>query len=248
MEIKLDWTAFKNRVDSQGLFLQYIDVNGSYILWAPDDVIVFSCSVIKNTPDATDFENNYMALANKDLVQRDPDGKPYSRAESRPLNCTTCFTGCGDSDSNIGDGVELAWDASDDTQFQTIVDSSFKRQRVVFSFLDSVWIKEGTIYYHNVLQGSYMDMFIVCPAGGYYYANDGTPRYAAVDTAVAHYVIHHPIQGTVAMGDELNTETCSSELPNSYKFWLEITVPQEDNSSNGHFEIEMYRTRTVILP
>lgn len=49
------------------------------------------------------------------------------------------------------------------------------------------------------------------------------------------------------MGDELNSETTSSAIPPNYKFWLEVTVPESDNLSNGWVEIELYRKRTVIL-
>ena len=49
------------------------------------------------------------------------------------------------------------------------------------------------------------------------------------------------------MGDELNTEAASSEIPSNYKFCLTITVPASDNSSKGYVSIECYRKRTVIL-
>ena len=88
----------------------------------------------------------------------------------------------------------------------------------------------------------------MCPAGQYYVDNNKVPVQASVDTPIVHYVIRHPLQGTVPMGDELNTETCSDELPNNYKFWVEVTVPEADVISNGVISLELYRRRTTILP
>lgn len=175
----------------------------------------------------------------------DSEGKPYVRAESRPINCTTYFTTCADNGS-IGNGKRFAWDFSN-TDDDITAPSGCKKKRLEFSFIDTVWMKEGTVYYKNALKGSYFDQYIVCPTGYYYYKNDGTIALAAEDTVVSHYVIKHPMQGDVPMGDELNSESCSGGIPSYYKFRIEIVVPDTDSTSNGVIEIEMYRERTVIL-
>jgi len=140
----------------------------------------------------------------------------------------------------------LEWDFSNSTDDIT-PPTGFKRKRIEWSFIDSVWLKEGTLFFHNASKGSYVDVKVVCPAGNYYYKNDGTPTYAEVDTVVSHYVNHYFFQGTCPMGDELNTETCSNEIPANYKFRIEVTVPDTDSTSNGYINFEMYRVRTEIL-
>jgi len=179
-------------------------------------------------------------------VPRDEDGKEITRAESRPLNWITYFTGRGDSSTNIGDGKVLAWDFSN-ADDEVPAPAGFRRKRIEFSFLDPVRIKDGTIYFFQAQKGSYGDLYVVCPAGQAYLKNDGTPAVATTDTIVNHYVNHHMLQGDCPMGDELNTESCSPEIPAHYRFWLEITVPAADSTSNGYISLEVYRPRTAIL-
>jgi hypothetical protein len=185
------------------------------------------------------------------IISRNPkseDGKDIVRAESRPLGCTTVFVGQADTDIAIGAGEILAWDFSnEDNEITMPSGSNERRKRLEFKFIDDVYVKEGTTYFFNKLKGSYLDFYVACPAGQYYYDNDGNPHLATEDTIVSHYVIHCMMQGSCPMGDELNTESCSSKIPNNYKFWIDITVPDNDNISNGHINLEMYRERTVIL-
>lgn len=189
-----------------------------------------------------------MKSLDKSAFPIDDDGKQYMRAESRPLEMTTYFTMAGDDIAGniIGGGTELAWN------FSTGVDmiaapAGYNRKRLEFSFIDVVRVKEGTLYWENALFGSYIDLFVVCPVGQYYLANDGSPRVASVDTPVEHFVNMHHMMGTCYMGDELNTEAASAEIPSSYKFWLDVTVPSIDGNSKGYGSIEVYRNRTVIL-
>ncbi|MHA1304499.1 MAG: hypothetical protein ACTSPI_12450, partial [Candidatus Heimdallarchaeaceae archaeon] len=123
----------------------------------------------------------------------------------------------------------------------------YKRKRIEFKFLDPIYIKEGAVYFHNSLKGSYLSLHVVCPAGAYYIDNNGAPHQATEDVIISTYVNYHFFQGTCAMGDELNTESCSVEIPNYYKYWLEVTVPEVDAESNGYVSIELYRKRTRIL-
>lgn len=256
MELSKTWSELKNLISNKHLHLQYEEMTDTpprYFIFAEDGAFIYTCKILKDTADATDFENNYKADANQPCQEMDADGKPYVRAESRPLDCTTYFTTsgdlgkAGDSDIIIGGGNRIAWDFSNDDDEIETGDSDFKRKRIELSFADTIYVKEGTVYFYNKLKGSYVDFYVVCPTGYYYYKNDKTPAQASEDTVIAHYMIKHPMQGSVPMGDELNTETCSSGIPNYYKFWCEITVPIEDTESNGYMEMEIYRERTVIL-
>ena len=256
MNVNLPWTEFKNIVNSKVLSMQYSTKNNYYVIWAGENGTIYECEVAIETPtpdgsDQKDFEDNYKGTCNRPMHPVTADGKSYTRAESRPLDTTTYFTMqgdygyAGDSDFAIGGGTVLEWDAGADQDFQAI-DSNFKRKVITFTFGDSVWVKEGAIYFHNAAKGSYLDFYSFCPPGGYYLGNDGSVKQAADHTLIDHFVIHHKFQGTCQMGDELNTECCSDEIPYYIYHQLWITVPISDEQSNGYVCLELYRARTVI--
>jgi hypothetical protein len=162
---------------------------------------------------------------------QDEEGRVYVVAASRPLTCTTYFTMAGDSSTVIGDGKELKWDFSNSTDDIT-PPTGFKRKRIVFDFKDPVYIKEGTVYWKDAPFGSYIDIYIV----------NKSP-----ETKVSHYVNKHFVMDTCVIGDELNTEQASSQLPTTLEFWLEITTPDETGYTDfkGYAELELYRENTV---
>lgn len=247
------WTDFKAVVDSRHLHLQYEELLAEpprYMMWAHDGNDEYQCRVNKGTEDATDFENNYKAEANKPIIERNGDGREMVVSTSRPAICTTYFTCAGDDTVNgvIGAGEEFFFDFSNtDHDVTEDVPSGYKRKQIDFQFIDSTWIKEGTIYFHKALKRSYVDLFVVCPAGGYYYKNDGTLTQATEETVIQHFVNKLFVQGDCPMGDELNTESASEEIP-SYMFYrMHITVPSTDEQSNGYINLEIFRERTVVL-
>jgi len=250
MRIDLNWIDFKTRIAIKTLPIHYVEKTGYYFIWAQDDLIVYTCSIsdISGNADLADFENNYKADANKTVHPLTEDGKEIVKSEMRPLACTTMFTSIGDSETVIGEGKWLVFDFSnDDDEVEMPSGSEMKRKRLEFSFLDPIWIKEGAIYQFDAPKGAYVDFYIVCPSGQYYYDNDNVPKLATEDTPIAHFVCKHPIYGSCPMGDELNSESASEEIPTNYKFWIDITVPDDNNTCHGHFSLEIYRKRTKIL-
>ena len=187
-------------------------------------------------------------------TDRAKDGRMIVRSDSRPREATTYFTMRGDSASAIGDGNIMTWDFSnsDDIVSDSLtiaVPTNYKRKRIKLSFVDEIWIKEGSIYWENAPYGCHIDFWIMCPAGQYYLNRSGTPVQASVDTPLVHYVNHHRIFGNCYIGDELNTEGANEDgLPNNYELWVEITTPDTDETSKGHSELEVYRERTHLLP
>lgn len=192
------------------------------------------------------------------------DGREIVRTDSRPQGYTTCFTSRGDSLTGIGDGKIIEWDFSN-TDDTVTAPSGYKRKKIEFGFSEAIYIKEGTFYFHNAPKGCYIDFYIVCKAGGYYKDPNGLINGTALgldaedfysqaveDTIITTYVNHHLIQGSVPMGDELNTEGASeSSLPTQqqgYVLVLEVTTPSSDSVSNGSVEMEIYRERTILLP
>ena len=250
MKIEKSWLELKELVENKVLVIQYKESETEYFIWATENGDEYYCIIDKETGSTNqiDFEGNYKAKANSPIIPKSDDKKQIVRAESRPINHTTCFTGAGDSDTEIGGGKQLIWNFSNNDDELDMGDgSTIRRKRLEFSFKDPIYVKEGTVYYHGISYGSYLDMMVVCPKGQYYYDNDNNVHLAAEDTIISHYVIKHPIYGNVYLGDELNTEGCSSQIPVNYKFWIDITVPSEDVSSHGAISLEIYRKRTVIL-
>jgi len=191
-------------------------------------------------------------LPQEDPFLKDQQGKLWVKAESRPLNCTTLFTTRGDvvgASPDIGEGPRMEWDASVPGEWTTVgAPTGYKRKVIDIQFCDSIWLKEGSVYYMGAKKGSRIDMEIVCPNGGYYiYLGEVRQNTTGNDLVIEHYVNDLPIQGDVPMGDELNTETCSQELPNYLKFKLEVTIPESDVDSYGYAVMEIYRQRTVVI-
>lgn len=173
--------------------------------------------------------------------------KPIIRAESRPDGTSACFTTKGDTSEEIGGGTRLEWDFSN-TDHDVTPPANCKRKHVEITFIDEVYMKEGTIYFHNVPKGSYADFMVICPAGYPYKDNNDDIQIATEDTEIDHYVIEHPMQGSVPMGDELNTESANIDpIPAGYRMRLQITTPDSDSVSNGVVELELFRARSVIL-
>lgn len=185
---------------------------------------------------------------------RAKDGRMIVRSDSRPREATTYFTMRGDSDISIGDGNIMTWDFSNSDDIvtdslTTAVPTNYKRKRIKLSFVDEVWVKEGSIYWKDAIYGCHVDFWIMCPAGQYYVDRSGTPQLASVDTPIVHYVNHHRIMGDCFIGDELNTEGANEDgIPNNYELWVEITTLNTDSVSKGHSELEIYRNRTHLFP
>ena len=245
--IQLDWTQLKSEIIANDFPINYRSIEQGYEVFVIDRQILWK-SNITTEEEKNDFEINYKSLCNKPLVPYSEDGKEVVRAESRPMDYTTVFTCRGDSLSDIGKGKKIFWNfENSDDELEIESGLGIRKKRIEFKFNNYVNIKEGAIYFHNTIKGSFVDMYVVCPAGNYYLDNTGTPVLAEEDTIIKHYVNNHFIQGDCPMGDELNTESCSTSVPPNYKFWTEITVPQEDNLSNGYISLEIYRKFTITL-
>jgi len=187
-------------------------------------------------------------------ADRAADGRQLVRSDSRPIDATTYFTSRGDTASTLGNGEIIQWDFStaDDEvtdSITTTIPSGFKRKRLKLSFSDDVRVKEGTLYWLNAPFGTFVDFWVVCPDGQYYYDRSGTPQQASGDTPIVHYVNHHMIMGDCPMGDEMNTEAANENpIPPNYELWVEVTIDENDTSCVGSGELELYRTRTHLLP
>jgi len=192
------------------------------------------------------------------------DGRPLVRADTRPLNTSTYFSGSGDDSTSIGGGVSLLWDFSNDDNDYTGDDipSGFKAKELLLTFRCPVYLKDGSIYFFNAPWGQYMRMDVVVPNGSFYpnpagpypaaaLGLSGTEMYAQASGNVIYqnYVMNHRTYGDCPMGDELNAEGAAVEaLPIGWYLRGLIVTPNSDNVSKGYASMEMYRCHTAILP
>jgi len=244
MEIK--WIDFKTLINNYGAKHMEIQTTSSYYLTIIANNIVFSCELNKDASvETVDYETNYHGTA-KTSVFNNANGKMGVVSSSRPPNTKTCFTMRGDSETTIGEGQLAAWDFSNNYNDVTAYPGR-KKKHVDISFKEEVWIKEGCVYFHNAKKTTFCNMDIICPVGGYIKLPSGEivgPM--PVEQNVSRYVLHHLIQGTCPMGDELNTEEAQENaLPVGYLIRLEIDAPDTDNDSNGYVSFELYRKETI---
>lgn len=93
--MNLSWADFKAFLTQRGASVQWLIVNGMYMLWAFDGPMSVLCSIpISETPstEQTDFETNYKASGNTRLaVQADSDNAPLARVKAAPTGWTFQF-------------------------------------------------------------------------------------------------------------------------------------------------------------
>ena len=181
----------------------------------------------------------------------DDEGRTFVRAESKPTTMTTYFTSSGDSATEIGGGTKLFFDFNNDDD-EIIIDSEHRTKMVMCTFMDVVRLKEGTLYWENMPFGSHIDLCLGVPDGAYYYKNDGTlaQNNTGEPLRIARFVNDSPMMGSCPMGDELNTEAASNDIPIGTIFGFTVSVPSSvgmSDNCHGAVLMEMYRVRTVVL-
>lgn len=191
-------------------------------------------------------------------TQVDAQGRWYVRTDSRPKDWDILFTGAADDLTGkiIGGGKDFVWDFSNNNDLDLNPPRGFKKKVIKFQFLDQIKMKEGTIYFYDAPKGCYIDFYIICPKDQYYNKKTIDSRevvtktitQAVEDVRTIHWVVKYHITGSAPAGIELNTEAAADEELPSYVFWqVEITTPESDNVSYGHFSLEVYRQRTIYF-
>lgn len=192
------------------------------------------------------------------------DGRPVVRADTRPIDTETYFTCAGDDSTSIGNGIHLQWDFSndDDSYTGSEVPSGYKAKQLLMTFHCPVYLKDGAIYFFDVPWGSYLEMDVVVPSGGYYPNPEGSIPAAALglsdnqmyaqasgNTPYQKYVNKHHMYGDCPMGDELNAEGAAiNPVPPGWYVRGLIITPTNDSISKGFASLEMYRCHTILLP
>lgn len=248
VKLEKTWEEIKDIYNERKIPFQFEEYDESYTIYGADCAVAFICEIDRDGVEEVEFETYYKNKFNKPIEERNGDGRQLVVSTSRPRQATTYFTCAGDDMDNnvIGEGHEFYYDF-DNNDDSITAPAGYKRKQIDFQFIDSTWIKEGTIYFHNAIKRSYVDLFVVCPAGQYYLKNDGSVGIAEDDLPIQHFVNKLFVQGDCPMGDELNTESASDEIPSDYKYRMWITVPDTDVVSNGYINLEIYRERTCVL-
>lgn len=243
MIVVFDWTEFEAKVNTLNASIQFSENSKSYALWVTENGTTYKCKVIKDGgSNVVDFETNYKANGNNPIHPMDADGKPYNRAESRPLNKTTYFTMVGDDATTLRAGQKTIYDFANTDNDVVSPPTGFKQKQLDLTFLNALNLKEGTIYFKNMEWGSYIDLSVVAPA---------PLVHPTVDVTVEHFVANHFMFGTNNLGDELNTEAASGEIPVGFIFRLLITVPDTTWTAGlepaGFVSFEMYTGSTISV-
>jgi 5-hydroxyisourate hydrolase-like protein (transthyretin family) len=68
MDLSLNWDSFKSIVVDKRLFIQYVDLNNKYYVYASDEPFIYLVTVDKGTTEATDFDENFKSEANRPMT------------------------------------------------------------------------------------------------------------------------------------------------------------------------------------
>lgn len=113
-------------------------------------------------------------------------------------------------------------------------------------FCDPAHIKDGVVYFQNGEMDSTLDIYLMCPAGGYYRDNNGNIGYAFTEVVLSHYVVKQIMNGTADMGIYYDVEARSTAVPPGY-FVRAVVNKGSANELRGCIRLEINRERTVIL-
>lgn len=199
-------------------------------------------------------------------TQRDQLGRWIVRADSRRKDYDTMFLGCGDNTQlrTIGGGAEFRFDMSApeaDSRWVAAPEGHV-RQRIDWSFIDTTYIKGGSVFFFDMPKNSWIDFKFLIPKGYPFFKKrvnpvtadpywESTLTFCTEDTVIGNWVDHHWLEGTCPMGHTLEPEAAhENPSPPFVIYRCEITVPttQGWELAHGNFGIELYRGRTVKWP
>lgn len=187
--MNVDWSVFKNFVNSKNLYIQGIESNGYYYLACYDDQFELTTSLFINASDnadVLDFETNYKPNWNKKINKTDRENTLYFKqmiSESAMNFNPRCFdftlgtygSLCNKSSNGVdlGDAELLFLDNSrnfitkneEETieQFQNRLDTSCSHTWLYFTSKKRFGIKAGEILYKGNPSGEFDAWFEVAP-------------------------------------------------------------------------------------
>lgn len=225
---------------------------GLYAIELTNDVLTIKMKDVLSAEDETTLNGLVGAHTGEPIGKPDEiratDGRLIVRADSIPRGSHAVFTNEGDAPGSIGGGKSLFWDFSN-SEDEVTAPTGYRMKRLIISFSESVYVKEGALYFYDAPKGAYIHLYVACPDGQYYQDRQGNPVQAVGDVPIYWFIRRHHFAGSCPMGDELNTEAAQeSATPAGYRIVGEVYVPDTDNVSYGFATLELYRGRSVLLP
>lgn len=207
--------------------------DGSTTVFYLDHKEVRSVVVYLDGTETETFTVDYSAFENNNKAVHFSRGRiTFSEAPANGVAITADY-----QYATIGGEEDLLiFDFSTDTSPKTIW----------LEHCDPVHIKDGVVFYQNGELDSKLNVYIVCPAGNYYYDNNDTPAYASEDTDIMHYVFNQVLSGSAEMGVYFDVEARSKAVPKNYKVKMVIDKGSA-TSLKGSIRLEINRERTVII-
>lgn len=101
--IKIDWATLRDLSIQKNVPLQWVDQDTAYHISISEGPIVFYCSLNKDPSDTTDldeFEDDYKALGNAKIDEKDYDNRTIVHNTPRYRGSTTCYSSVDDSQSD----------------------------------------------------------------------------------------------------------------------------------------------------
>lgn len=119
--MKLDWTSFKNTINTGLLLFRYFELADCYLLMASDEPFVFECTLPKDGgDDQTDFDINYKAKAVPTVSQLDTDGAFIVRNKAAKKGWTFCSMPIEFETARLSDTLYSKDSAGTDRSFITM--------------------------------------------------------------------------------------------------------------------------------
>ena len=152
-KINLRWPDFKATCATKHITMQYIVRADSYMVFALDDILVYTCTLIlpdhsaefpfeadysreQNDLDFAEFESVFKIDANKSVLPRNYDGRQIIQPVTLGSGQWHYWHGVGDADGVLGGGQHFK--ASKSTQGEEVV---------TWEYRDPVWIAGGSLKY-----------------------------------------------------------------------------------------------------
>lgn len=140
------WAEFEALIASKKLLIQYTEDEGGYDLFGPEGtVLLWHIRILKNSDDATDFENNHQETANQPLYVRSSASRPMRVSPSPQPDGTT----------EKWKGYLIDCGASDETKY---IDVAFDH---------TIYLRGGTMYSQDVVSGDKFKAEVQVIANGY---------------------------------------------------------------------------------
>lgn len=173
----VDWTKFKEFVDSRNTDILMIEENNHYHVHTSEGVISLECLIDKTPSDVTDlndFEDNYKSLCNLKRQVYDPSGKPFARfaiaKEGNTLHClvftfktsTANSLRCKEID-NTTNKNEITYKMYDSNGDETTTNANCVLTRIIFEPTFNYEIIGGRIFQKSIPSESVYAYMIAIP-------------------------------------------------------------------------------------